>query len=103
MTDGRVILLLLICLPKEFFFKKNWVYSNEIYLSLYFCCREELRRWFIQQEMDLFRYRFIQLSDPLAKDFLEYATLAYDVVSAMYLNFMPLFFIPEFTKAYVIL
>ncbi|XP_072856335.2 DNA primase large subunit [Pogona vitticeps] len=48
-------------------------------LRLAYCQTEELRRWFIQQEMDLFRYRFIQLSDELAKKFLEYANLAYDV------------------------
>ncbi|KAJ7341219.1 hypothetical protein JRQ81_005074 [Phrynocephalus forsythii] len=50
-------------------------------LRLAYCQTEELRRWFIQQEMDLFRYRFLQLSDQLAKDFLDYINLAYDVTS----------------------
>ncbi|XP_044278032.1 DNA primase large subunit isoform X4 [Varanus komodoensis] len=49
-------------------------------LRLAFCQSEELRRWFIQQEMDLFRYRFTQLNDSLIEKFLQYANLAYDII-----------------------
>lgn len=49
--------------------------------------REELRRWFIQQEMDLFRYRFTQLSGELTKKFLENVSLSYDVVSFTTFNY----------------
>ncbi|XP_053237118.1 DNA primase large subunit isoform X2 [Podarcis raffonei] len=51
-------------------------------LRLAYCQSEELRRWFIQQEMDLFRYRFTQLSGELTKKFLENVSLSYDVLTA---------------------
>ncbi|XP_060091353.1 DNA primase large subunit isoform X2 [Heteronotia binoei] len=51
-------------------------------LRLAYCQSEDLRRWFIQQEMDLFRYRFNQLNDQLVEKFLEYVNLAYDALTA---------------------
>ncbi|NXF07491.1 PRI2 primase, partial [Smithornis capensis] len=50
-------------------------------LRLAYCQSEDLRRWFLQQEMDLFRYRFSQLSDGLMQKFLEYANLAFEAIS----------------------
>ncbi|XP_077164106.1 DNA primase large subunit isoform X6 [Paroedura picta] len=51
-------------------------------LRLAYCQSEDLRRWFIQQEMDLFRYRFNQLNDQLVEKFLAYINLAYDKIEA---------------------
>nr|XP_056712660.1 DNA primase large subunit [Euleptes europaea] len=51
-------------------------------LRLAYCQSEDLRRWFIQQEMDLFRYRFNQLSGQLVEKFLEYVNLSYDAIDA---------------------
>ena len=43
--------------------------------------REELRRWFIAQELDLFRFRFHKESKDNVKLFLEKNDLNYDLVS----------------------
>lgn len=43
--------------------------------------REELRRWFIQQEVDLFRYRFSELYSKQKLEFLHRNNLQYDAVS----------------------
>ncbi|NXE89804.1 PRI2 primase, partial [Menura novaehollandiae] len=50
-------------------------------LRLAYCQSEDLRRWFLQQEMDLFRYRFNQLTDSLMQKFLEHVNLSFEAIS----------------------
>ncbi|KFO81226.1 DNA primase large subunit, partial [Cuculus canorus] len=50
-------------------------------LRLAYCQTEDLRRWFLQQEMDLLRYRFNQLTDSLRQKFLEHVNLSFEAVS----------------------
>ncbi|KAJ7423533.1 DNA primase large subunit-like protein [Willisornis vidua] len=50
-------------------------------LRLAYCQSEDLRRWFLQQEMDLFRYRFTQLTDSLMQKFLEHVNLSFEAIS----------------------
>ncbi|XP_072912626.1 DNA primase large subunit isoform X1 [Hemitrygon akajei] len=48
-------------------------------LRLAYCHSEDLRRWFIQQELDLFRFRFGELYDK-QQDFLKINSLQYDAI-----------------------
>ncbi|CAI9598805.1 unnamed protein product [Staurois parvus] len=50
-------------------------------LRLAYCQSEDLRRWFIQQEMDLFKFRFNQLSKDKVQEFLQYSGLEYLAIS----------------------
>ncbi|OXB58286.1 hypothetical protein ASZ78_002928 [Callipepla squamata] len=50
-------------------------------LRLAYCQSEELRRWFLQQEMDLFRYRFHELTDGLRQKFLDHVNLSFEAIS----------------------
>ncbi|XP_010076329.1 PREDICTED: DNA primase large subunit-like, partial [Pterocles gutturalis] len=50
-------------------------------LRLAYCQSEDLRRWFLQQEMDLLRYRFHELTDSLRQKFLEHVNLSFEAVS----------------------
>ncbi|NXA40035.1 PRI2 primase, partial [Eudromia elegans] len=50
-------------------------------LRLAYCQSEELRRWFLQQEMDLFRYRFNELTDSLRQKFLDHVNLQFEAIS----------------------
>ncbi|CAL8359799.1 unnamed protein product [Boreogadus saida] len=49
-------------------------------LRLAYCQTEDLRRWFIQQEVDLFRHRFNRLSADQKSSFLKHNNLHYEMV-----------------------
>nr|XP_026647395.1 DNA primase large subunit isoform X2 [Zonotrichia albicollis] len=51
-------------------------------LRLAYCQSEDLRRWFLQQEMDLFRYRFNELTENLMQKFLEHVNLSFEALTA---------------------
>ncbi|XP_068039788.1 DNA primase large subunit isoform X2 [Anomalospiza imberbis] len=51
-------------------------------LRLAYCQSEDLRRWFLQQEMDLFRYRFNELTESLMQKFLEHVNLSFEALTA---------------------
>uniref|UniRef100_UPI00398E73E3 DNA primase large subunit n=1 Tax=Pristiophorus japonicus TaxID=55135 RepID=UPI00398E73E3 len=48
-------------------------------LRLAYCQTEELRRWFIQQELDIFRFRFSMLQDK-QQEFLKHNNLEYHAI-----------------------
>ncbi|KAG8445565.1 hypothetical protein GDO86_010368 [Hymenochirus boettgeri] len=50
-------------------------------LRLAYCQSEDLRRWFIQQEMDLFRFRFSLLNKDKVQEFLKFNGLEYVAIS----------------------
>ncbi|CAN9499901.1 unnamed protein product [Ophioblennius macclurei] len=51
-------------------------------LRLAYCQTEDLRRWFIQQEVDLFRQRFSDLNPEQKLEFLHRNNLQYNTISA---------------------
>ncbi|XP_030628112.1 DNA primase large subunit [Chanos chanos] len=61
--------------------KRRKDHISHFILRLAYCQTEDLRRWFIQQEMDLFRYRFNDLPPQLKTDFLHRNNLKYDMIS----------------------
>nr|XP_054486518.1 DNA primase large subunit isoform X2 [Agelaius phoeniceus] len=63
-------------------------------LRLAYCQSEDLRRWFLQQEMDLFRYRFSQLTDNLMQKFLEHVNLSFEAS-----HVLPMLRTPELNAA----
>ncbi|XP_068423966.1 DNA primase large subunit [Clinocottus analis] len=56
-------------------------YISHFILRLAYCQTEDLRRWFIQQEVDLFRYRFNNLDSKQKLEFLHKNNLQYDTIS----------------------
>ncbi|XP_030054854.1 DNA primase large subunit isoform X2 [Microcaecilia unicolor] len=50
-------------------------------VRLAYCQSEDLRRWFIQQEMDLFRFRFSEMSKESIQKFLAHNNLTYKAIS----------------------
>uniref|UniRef100_A0A673FP59 DNA primase large subunit n=1 Tax=Sinocyclocheilus rhinocerous TaxID=307959 RepID=A0A673FP59_9TELE len=62
--------------------KRRKDHISHFILRLAYCQTEDLRRWFIQQEIDLFRYRFGDLTSKHKTDFLHKNNLKYETVSA---------------------
>ncbi|XP_023651017.1 DNA primase large subunit [Paramormyrops kingsleyae] len=60
--------------------KRQKDHISHFILRLAYCQTEELRRWFIQQEMDLFRYRFTQLLSKQKSEFLHRNSLQYHTI-----------------------
>ncbi|XP_017268330.1 DNA primase large subunit [Kryptolebias marmoratus] len=61
--------------------KRRKDHISHFILRLAYCQTEDLRRWFIQQEVDLFRYRFNELQPIQKLEFLHKNNLQYDAIS----------------------
>ncbi|MED6271506.1 DNA primase large subunit, partial [Characodon lateralis] len=61
--------------------KQRKDHISHFILRLAYCQTEDLRRWFIQQEVDLFRYRFNKLSCKKKLAFLHNNNLQYNTIS----------------------
>ncbi|XP_034538416.1 DNA primase large subunit [Notolabrus celidotus] len=61
--------------------KRRKDHISHFILRLAYCQTEDLRRWFIQQEVDLFRFRFNDLGSKLKLEFLHKSNLQYDTIS----------------------
>ncbi|XP_006638928.2 DNA primase large subunit isoform X1 [Lepisosteus oculatus] len=61
--------------------KRRKDHISHFILRLAYCQTEDLRRWFIQQEMDLFRHRFNVLHPKYKNDFLRHNNLKYEKLS----------------------
>ncbi|KPP73838.1 hypothetical protein Z043_107049 [Scleropages formosus] len=59
----------------------NFPHRTEVSTFIVPVLKEDLRRWFIQQEMDLFRHRFNDLSPKSKSDFLHRNSLQYETIS----------------------
>ena len=62
-------------------------YISHFLLRLAFCRTEELRRWFISQETDLFRFRYIEESKEIQANFLQENKMEYSPVSLWWFPF----------------
>ncbi|KAK5853904.1 hypothetical protein PBY51_015021 [Eleginops maclovinus] len=61
--------------------KRRKDHISHFILRLAYCQTEDLRRWFIQQEVDLFRYRFNDLHPKQKLEFLHRNNLQYDRIT----------------------
>ncbi|KAL0964647.1 hypothetical protein UPYG_G00327000 [Umbra pygmaea] len=61
--------------------KRRKDHISHFILRLAYCQTEDLRRWFIQQEIDLFRHRFNDLKAQYKKEFLHRNSLHYDTIT----------------------
>ncbi|XP_039857803.1 DNA primase large subunit [Simochromis diagramma] len=62
--------------------KRRKDHISHFILRLAYCQTEDLRRWFIQQEVDLFRFRFTELVPKQQLAFLHKNNLHYDTISS---------------------
>lgn len=60
--------------------KRRKDHISHFILRLAYCQTEDLRRWFIQQEVDLLRYRFSVLTAKYKSEFLHRNNLQYDTI-----------------------
>ncbi|KAM4599238.1 DNA primase large subunit isoform 1-T1 [Fundulus diaphanus] len=68
-------------LIKEETEKRRKDHISHFILRLAYCQTEDLRRWFIQQEVDLFRHRFKALTPKQKLEFLHRNNLQYNTIS----------------------
>lgn len=61
--------------------KRRKDHISHFILRLAYCQTEDLRRWFIQQEIELFRFRFNELGAKHKLEFLHRNNLQYDTIS----------------------
>ncbi|CAH1774494.1 unnamed protein product [Owenia fusiformis] len=59
----------------------RWDYISHFILRLAYCRSEDLKRWFMTQEMDLFRFRFCNEDAESIEDFLRSNNLNYQPIS----------------------
>ncbi|ELU03587.1 hypothetical protein CAPTEDRAFT_219114 [Capitella teleta] len=66
--------------PADLSARRRKDHLSHFILRLAYCKSDELRRWFIQQELDLFRYRFLRENSASILDFLEKNGLDYQPI-----------------------
>lgn len=61
-------------------------------------CREDLKRWFLQQELDLFRFRFLKENAEDKQKFLKVNSLDYNPVCFWKLTYTELLMLINYMK-----
>ncbi|GIY88257.1 DNA primase large subunit [Caerostris extrusa] len=69
---------------KEKYDQRRRDHISHFILRLAYCRRDDLRRWFITQEVDLFRLRFMIETSQVKNDFMKYNELNYQPLTKFY-------------------